>query len=78
MSLTAPSVQQFDATEAVELARKANDYLAEAIKRYPKRFAGFAALPTADPNLAAGELEHMVTEHDFKVEISTAIQEVAT
>ncbi len=66
LSLTAPSVQQLDATEAVELAREANDYLVEAMQRYPKRFAGFATLPTADPNIAAEELERMVNEHGFK------------
>ncbi len=66
LSLTAPSVQQLDATEAVELTREANDYLAEAMQLYPKRFAGFATLPTADPNIAAEELERMVNEHGFK------------
>ena len=64
--LSHPIIQQLDATEEVELAREANDYLAEAIQRYPKRFAGFATLPTADPNIAAEELERMVNEHGFK------------
>jgi predicted TIM-barrel fold metal-dependent hydrolase len=66
LSLTAPSVQQLDATEAVELTREANDYLIEAIQLYPKRFAGFATLPTAAPDSAAEELERMVNEHGFK------------
>jgi hypothetical protein len=66
LSLTAPSVQQLEATEAVELTREANDYLAEAMQRYPKRLAGFATLPTADPNIAAEELERMVNEHGFR------------
>jgi len=66
LSLTAPSVQQLDATEAVELTREANDYLIEAMQLYPKRFAGFATLPTADPNIAAEELERMVNEYGFK------------
>lgn len=66
LSLTDPSVQQLDATEAVELAREANDYLAEAIWLHPKRFAGFATLPTAAPDIAAEELERMVSEHGFK------------
>ncbi|WP_422173615.1 hypothetical protein [Methanoregula sp.] len=39
LSLTDPSVQQLDATGAAELAREANDYLAEAVRRYPERFA---------------------------------------
>lgn len=66
LSLTAPSVQQLDAKEAIDLAREANDYLAEAIQCYPKRFAGFATLPTAAPDIAADELERMVNEHGFK------------
>jgi|SRR5208337_1020724 len=66
LSLTDPSVQQLNATGAVTLAREANDYLADAVRRYPKRFAGFATLPTAAPEIAAGELERMVHEHGFK------------
>jgi len=66
LSLTDPSVQQLDAPGAVELAREANDYLAEAVQRYPQRFAGFATLPTAAPDVAADELERMVTEHGFR------------
>lgn len=65
LSLTDPSVQQLNATEAVELAREANDHLAEAIRHHPKRFAGFATLPTAAPDIAAEELERMVSEHGF-------------
>ena len=48
------------------MAHEANDYLAEAVRRYPKRFAGFATLPTAAPDIAAEELERMVNEHGFK------------
>ena len=66
LSLTDPSVQQLDATDAVELAREANDYLAEAVRRYPEHFAGFATLPIAAPDIAAEELERMVNEHGFK------------
>ena len=61
-----PIIQQLDATEAVKLAREANDYLAEAVRLYPKRFSGFATLPTAAPDIAAEELERMVKEHGFK------------
>ena len=48
------------------LAREANDFLADAVKKNPARFAGFAALPTATPDKAAEELERMVREHGFK------------
>lgn len=66
LSLTSPGVEQLDATEAVALARDTNDRLAGAVRRHPSRFAGFAALPTAAPDTAADELEHMVRDHGFK------------
>jgi len=66
LSLTAPGVEQLDAPEAVALARQANDHLAEAVRRHPSRFAGFAALPTSAPEIAADELERTIREHGFK------------
>ena len=53
LSLSAPGVDQLDATEAVKLARDTNDILADAVQRHPSRFAGFATLPTASPETAA-------------------------
>jgi predicted TIM-barrel fold metal-dependent hydrolase len=66
LSLTSPGVEQLDAPEAVAFARETNDLLAEAVRRHPSRFAGFAALPTASPEAAADELERMVRERNFK------------
>jgi uncharacterized protein len=60
LSLTAPGVEQLDAAEAVALAREANDYVAEAVKNHPARFAAFAAVPTPAPEQAAAELERRV------------------
>lgn len=65
LSLTAPGVEQLEATEAVPLAREANDHAAEVVRRHPDRFAAFAALPTAAPEGAADELERVVREHGF-------------
>lgn len=62
----APSTQRIDAVTAVPLARRANDRLHEAVRAHPDRFAGFAALPTADPKAAADELERTVTKLGFK------------
>src|SRR5260221_8695121 len=62
----APSTQRLDAATAVPLAKRANDRLHEAVRAHPDRFAGFAALPTADPNAAADELERSVTKLGFK------------
>jgi len=41
-------------------SRASNDGIAAAIAAHPDRFAGFAALPTADPPAAAAELERAV------------------
>ena len=66
LSLTMPGVQAFDATDAPAVARDANDRIQDAIRAHPTRFAGFAALPTADPKAAANELERTVTQLGFK------------
>jgi 2,3-dihydroxybenzoate decarboxylase len=66
LSLTMPGTQAFDAAEAPAVARDANDRIQEAIKAHPTRFAGFAALPTADPAAAAKELERTVGQLGFK------------
>ena len=48
---------------ACDLARAANDEVAELVARYPDRFAGFsAALPMSDPDAAAAELSRAMTE----------------
>ena len=63
LSLNAPTVQAVpDVRAAGELARRANDYLAEQVARRPDRFRGFAALPMQDPELAAAELERCVRD----------------
>jgi len=46
-------------------ARRANDYLAAAIARYPSRLAGFATLPTGSPAAAADELRRAVGQLGF-------------
>ena len=67
LSHGAPSVQKIaDPELAVRLARGANDRLAETVAAHPDRFAGFAMLPTADPEAAADELERTVTQLGFK------------
>jgi predicted TIM-barrel fold metal-dependent hydrolase len=66
LSLTAPGVEQLEAAEAVGMAKASNDHLAEAMRKHPTRFGGFAALPTADPGTAAAELERTVKKYGFK------------
>ena len=66
LSLNSPGLEQLEAAAAQALARQANDELGAAVRRHPDRLAGFAALPTAAPQIAADELERAVREYGFK------------
>jgi len=61
LSLWSPGVQVLDAEPATELARLANDRLAEAISRYPNRLAGLTAIAPQNPDTAAQEIERGVS-----------------
>ncbi len=56
------ATQAAPVSEAAELARAANDRLAEVIARHPDRFAGFSTLPWQDPDAAVRELERSVAD----------------
>jgi predicted TIM-barrel fold metal-dependent hydrolase len=62
LSITSPGTQPLAASEAVPLARDANDFLADSARAHPDRFAALATLPTPDPDAAATELERAVLE----------------
>jgi predicted TIM-barrel fold metal-dependent hydrolase len=67
LSLNAPAIQGIpDPARANEIARKANDYLAEQVSKRPDRFQALAALPMQDPALAIRELERCVKELGFR------------
>ncbi len=67
ISLNSPAIQAIlDTNEAIELARRANDHLAEAVAKHPDRFAGFAALPMQDPEAASEELTRCIRDLGFK------------
>ena len=66
LSLTAPGLEQSETADALASARETNDYLAAAVKKYPARFAGLAALAVGDPEEAARELERRVRQDGFK------------
>jgi gamma-resorcylate decarboxylase len=67
LSLNAPAVQAIpDVRRSYEIAKRANDFLADQITRRPDRFAGFAALPMQDPELASRELTRCVRDLGFK------------
>lgn len=60
LSLTAPGVQMFNADLGTELAALANDRIAEAVKKHPKRFAGLATFAPQDPKRAVKEMERAI------------------
>jgi uncharacterized protein len=60
LSHQASGIPQIPTAESVALSRTINDRLAEVVRAHPERFAGFATLPTPDPEAAARELERSV------------------
>ena len=66
LSLTSPGTEQLDATAATAVAREANDRVAEAVRVHPSRLAGFACLPTADPQAAVAEMDRTIHGYGFK------------
>ena len=66
LSLVGDGIQAIpDVSEAIRIARQANDHLADQIAKNPKRFKGFAALPLQDPQAAAQELTRCIRELGF-------------
>lgn len=66
LSLNYPGVEQAETDDAIKVASESNDFLLEAVKRYPTRFAALAAVATSAPNEAAKELDLRVRQHGFK------------
>ena len=64
ISLAAPPIEALGPPERTpELARVANDSMAELVARYPDRFAGFvASLPMNNPEAAVAEARRAVLE----------------
>jgi len=78
LSLNAPAIQAIpDAARADEVARKANDYLAEQVHRRPDRFQGLAALPMQDPERAAAEFERCVRDLGFRGALVNGFSDLA-
>ena len=78
LSLNAPAVQAIpDTKRADEIARRANDYLAEQVARRPDRFQAFAAMPMQDPELAAAELERCVRTLGFRGALVNGFSQIA-
>ena len=66
LSLNAPGVEQADVADQIAHARESNDFVADIVKKTPKRFAAFAALPIAAPDQAAEALDRRVRQQGFK------------
>ncbi len=66
LSFGSPGPQGFAADVAIPMARDANDRAHATVQAHPDRFAAFAALPSADPQAAAKELERCITRLGFK------------
>jgi len=78
LSLNAPAIQAIpDRNRALELSRRANDFLAEQVARRPQRFQGLAALPMQDPGGAARELDRCVAELGFRGALVNGFSQVA-
>ena len=78
-SLNAPAVQSIhDIKRATEVAREANDVLAQEIARRPDRFVGIAALPMQDPEQATAELQRCVKELGFKGALVNGFSQVGS
>jgi predicted TIM-barrel fold metal-dependent hydrolase len=61
LSLACPPPEHIAPNASVELARIANDELAEHVSRYPERFAGAAAaVPMNNPDHACHEIERAI------------------
>jgi predicted TIM-barrel fold metal-dependent hydrolase len=66
LSLSGPSVEQFEPVDALAQAIAANDFLYETIQKFPGRFEGLATLAPDLPEESAAELERCVTKLRFK------------
>jgi len=66
LSLSFPGVEALDPSDATSMSERVNDALFSIIEKYPKRFAGFAAIAPQDPGAAARELERTVKKLGFK------------
>ncbi len=62
ISITIPNVYIGPQTRRRDLARRANDGVADLVHRYPRHFAGLASIPLPDAGAAVTELERAVGE----------------
>ncbi len=66
LSHNQPGCQALAGAPAIATAQEVNDCLHQAINAHPDRFAGLAALPTAEPAAAVKELDRAIGRLGFK------------
>ncbi|HEY4968406.1 MAG TPA: amidohydrolase family protein [Steroidobacteraceae bacterium] len=62
LSFTAPGVQAFDAELGSDMAQRANEHLASAIRAHPTRFAGLGTVAPQSPSRAAREVRRVMAD----------------
>ena len=78
-SLNAPAIQAIaDIQRAVDVAREANDVLAQQIANRADRFVGVAALAMQDPDSAAAELVRCVEDLGFRGALVNGFSQVGS
>jgi aminocarboxymuconate-semialdehyde decarboxylase len=78
LTVTSPPIEEIvGPEEAVDLAKLANDSMAELIDKYPERFvAGVACLPMNNPDAMLEEADRAIKELKFRgVEVHTPIND---
>ncbi len=62
LSISTPPIEAYaNPIEAIDLARRANDGMADLVRRYPDRFPGFiASLPLNNPEATLQEIERAI------------------
>jgi len=77
LSIATPPIEAYATpTDAVDLARRANDGMANLVERHPDRFPGFiASLPMNDPDALLKEIERAISELGARgIQIFTNVQ----
>lgn len=65
LSISGPGAELMPGQVGIDIAKAVNDGLAEATRKHPTRYAGFAHLPLAAPEACAKELERCVKDLGF-------------
>lgn len=77
LSLNSPGIQAIpNRKQAIELARQANDYMAEQVAKNPARFQALATLPLQAPDAAAKEMTRAVKELGMKGALINSFSQV--